>query len=775
MAVAGRAGPTAGEELLVSEREKVRLVEDSSIAEAMDRRPDLNFNNVTIDGEVTSISLEDIPADQVESANVSKAVTPDLDADLRGGGLNLRSKPTYSLEQRVIKGSVITEYNPIVEGWDTDASATYGKSMGRWGFIATASRRQGTRGDEEYEQDWFLAGESGAVIPALKEQQLQYQEFQQQRNSLNATVDFQVNEAIRLYVKGDYRKSERDRFQPRLTVRHDAGEYRNITDTGAEIDGARLERNLFGYESESSGYTLTTGGYLDFEKISVDYQLSYNYWNYLEPDWFSVRFLQEDVDLVYDLTRLKGPEFMVQSGSNADINDPQAYINDWVRTERWEEDNTDWVSTLNIRVPFKLSRLEGHFKTGVKLRGLDFFQDSDATIYDSYDGIFTLADVVGPYSNPDVLDGLYEHGPFPSLARSRAFLEDNRDQFSVNQTRSREISDPSSYGVKRDIQAAYGMFFFKLNQLKVIAGIRYEETQRSYRANELILDEDGEYVSTQPLTDSNSYGNWFPGIHGSYDLGRFSFIGSWSNTIERPEFGVIVPFRNIVREEQFIEAGNPNLKPTLYSNYDFSIDYRLGGGNLLSLELFYQTVEDIVYYEVGLVPGGTYAGYELGTYRNGPSADLYGLRLIWSQGLGQWMEFAEGLSLNAKYIYQESETVYPGRPGVTLPLPERPGSELELSLAYERFRVFLQLEVNYREANLDGINDGAPWKDVYEAGHTYFNFTSSYEVVDGIRLLFEVENLTSEEDGLEYYGDGVLLTEYELAPRIFKFGVRFDI
>jgi TonB-dependent receptor len=769
------AGSSSVQEQLVSERERVQLVEDSSVAEAMDRRPDLNFSNVTIDGEKTTISLEDIPADQVESANVSKAVTPDLDADLRGGGLNLRSKPTYSLEKRVIKGSVLSEYNQVVEGWDTDANATYGRPMGWWGFIATASTRRGKRGGEEYGQDWFLEGSPGAAIPALKEQQLEYREFKHQHDSINATFDFKVSEAIRLYLKGDYRQSDHEFFLPRLTVRHDAGEYRNVTEEGADVDGGRLERSLIGFDSESFRYTLTTGGYLDFEKISVDYQLAYNYWNYLEPEWFAIRFLQEDVDLSYDLSRIKGPEFWIRPGSDADLNDPGAYLNDWVRTERWEEDNTDWVGTLNVRVPFQLSGVKGYFKTGLKLRGLDYFQDVDGVVYDSFDGTFTLDDVVGSYRNPDILNGFYDHGPFPSIPKSRQFLNSNRELFSLNGTRSREGSDPPSYNVQRDISAGYGMFFIKVNQLKIITGLRYEQTQRSYGANELVLDEQGEYVSTNPLTDSNSYANWFPGIHASLDMGRFSFIGSWSNTIERPEYAVIVPFRNIVREELYIEAGNPSLMPTLYTNYDFSIDYRLGSGNLFSLELFYQTVEDIVYHEVGLVPDGTYAGYELGTFRNGPSADLYGLRLIWSQELGKWLTFAEGLSLNAKYIYQESETIYPGRPGITLPLPERPGTQLELSLAYERYRIFIQLEVNFREASLDGINDEESWRDVYEAGHTYFNFTSSYEVADGVRLIFEVENLTSEEEGLEHYGNGILLTEYETSPRVFKFGFRFDI
>ena len=45
------------EKTVVSDREKLELVKDSNVAEAVNRRPDLNFRNVTIDGEVAKVPL----------------------------------------------------------------------------------------------------------------------------------------------------------------------------------------------------------------------------------------------------------------------------------------------------------------------------------------------------------------------------------------------------------------------------------------------------------------------------------------------------------------------------------------------------------------------------------------------------------------------------------------------------------------------------------------------------------------------------------------------
>ncbi|MBT7867172.1 MAG: hypothetical protein HN763_12560, partial [Opitutales bacterium] len=80
---------------IVSEKDTVKLVEDSTVSEAISRRPDLSFANVTIDGESSRRSLGSISADSVTSVEVMKAVTSDQDADSLGGSISLRSRPAY--------------------------------------------------------------------------------------------------------------------------------------------------------------------------------------------------------------------------------------------------------------------------------------------------------------------------------------------------------------------------------------------------------------------------------------------------------------------------------------------------------------------------------------------------------------------------------------------------------------------------------------------------------------------------------------------------------
>ncbi len=764
------------ENRIVSDREVIELVPDSNLAEAINRRPDLSFRNVTIDGERATVSLDDIPSDQVESADVSKSVTPDKDADLRGGGLNLRSKPTYDLKRRVIKGSVESLYKKSVNGFQNEASLTYGQSMGRWGFMGTVSSDWGEKGMDSYSQDWIRKEHEAGTHYLLKDQTLGSIYSDETEYKVNATVDFKATDQIRLYLKGDYETVDDAGFRPRMTIRYNHGEHENVTESGAEVLGASIEKYLGAFEAEDKEYSLTAGGYMDFDRITLDFQVSLHDQNHLSPDYTYSKFVQKDVDLIYDLSDEFATLFSVIPGTGGDLQDPSKYQGDWVSRTRIDEDMSNWLATTNMQIPVSFGQVRGYIKTGLKLRGLEFDKVNQRRLYDSFDGPFSMADVLGSYTNENLLGGRFRYEPFQSHEGMREFHDQNLDSFSYNETRSREGSEPRTYSTTQDLYAGYGMVYMKLKELKLIAGLRYEQTDLTYAANELLLDEEGKYLSTNPLSDENSYANWFPGIHGRYDTGKFSFVGSWSNTILRPDFEIVVPYRSISRESENINAGNPDLMPTLYTNYDFSVDYQLNGGeDLLSMEFFYYTVEDIVYGEETILQSGPYAGYEYETRRNGPSGDIYGFRLIWTQKLDRWLGTLKGFAMNAKYTYQVSETIYPARPTMTLPMPHRPENQFKFNLSYKGHGLYAQLEMDYDQADLEGISDGGAWRDQYGASRFDIDFSGSYKLMDGLRLVFEVNNVTSHLSGEDYYGDGELLKRYGYYPRTYMLGLKFDL
>ncbi|WP_342328471.1 TonB-dependent receptor [Pedobacter sp. FW305-3-2-15-E-R2A2] len=75
-------------------------------------------------------------------------------------------------------------------------------------------------------------------------------------------------------------------------------------------------------------------------------------------------------------------------------------------------------------------------------------------------------------------------------------------------------------------------------------------------------------------TNKNSYLELFPTFYGAYkpnDSHRFLF--NYGRRINRPDFGVLNPFRSYINSNSYSE-GNPFLKPSFGDNFDFSHVYK---------------------------------------------------------------------------------------------------------------------------------------------------------------------------------------------------------
>jgi len=764
----------AEDDSLVSDREKVELVEDSNVSEAVRRRPDLGFKNVTIDGEKASVALEDIPAEQIEAAEVSKAVTPDLDADTRGAALNLRSKATYELEDRVLNGSVETTFNPIIDKFQSKASVSHGRSMGRWGFMLTGTTDQGRHANEYYGQDWERLDSAGGERFVVREQMVAHNQGKVVDYRANGTIDFRIGEHIRIYLKGDVGKSDYEGYNPHLIQRYWLGEFDVTSDTTTAVNGARMGRNLTGWESEGDNYSVTNGGYFDFDRVRADYVLSYNERHYVEPDWFVINFVRDDANLVVDASDPEFAVFTAADNAGFDLNDPGEFRFDRVSSQLFGNDSRELLGTLNTRAPFTLDWARGYVKAGLKYRSLKHKQYSVSDVYTNYQGVFTLEDVVAGYHNTGVIDGRYDHGPMPDLDRSRAFLADNLERFDYSVTESRLDSDPGTWAAQEDISAVYALVHIKRSGLRMVAGLRFEQTELTYEAGEILLDENGEFTEVNRLTDSNRYRNVFPGIHFRYDRGRFSYTGSWSNTIWRPWFGMVVPFRFVNQRDEFIGQGNPELKPMLLESYNVAGDFHVSDDTILSLELAQVTVEDVQFHEVTRVKDGPFAGYKLGTNKNGPTSELHRVRILWNQSLGDIFPALQKVSFNIDYTYTDSESEYPGRPTVKLPMQVTPEQKVQLNIQYNSKSVFAQLQCGYRVEQLVGI-DVETWRDRYDFDQYWVSFTSSYSMTNGIRAFVNVHNLLNTSGQRSYLGSESRPIGYNWDPRRFNIGLRVEL
>ncbi len=762
---------------IASQRSELEMQDDGTVADALQRRPDLRFNNVTVDGEKTEVSLSSMSSAAVEAVEVLKAVTPDLDADSQGGSVSVRSKPAYEQKRRTVQGRLTGAFGPQIDGAAVDGTLTLGKAFGaesNWGALITLRGNTETRTADIRKIEWIDLEDSNGAYRVMDRMRTDKDSYDSQEAEFTGVLDFRANDKLSFFLRGNYMASEFILTNPRYELRFGEGLFTDSSYESGSVQGARVKRDLQFFESTGDRWSTALGGYFLNESVDADFRLYYGENGYSEPDYFQIDFEQREVDLTYDLQDREFPSYQQTNGDT--LYDASSYTFTEMTHGPWSSADTDLIGTLNVKVDHGLGKEDtGFWKIGGKGRFRTIDRSYEAQVYDAYMGDYRLSEVAGHLADNELFDGRYRIDPIVGPHQAQQFRDANLERFVRNERRTREASDPSTYDAEETIASGYGMGSFEVGSLRLLAGLRYEQTDVSYTGRAVIIDEDGEYDSTEIRTGSSGYGNLFPGIHARYSFSdRFTLIGSWTETIERPRYRDLVPYQYIDKEDQEISEGNPQLKPTLFTNYDLALDVRLPGSGLVSLELFSRSVSDFFFRQESLISDGPYTGYVVERLENGSTGSITGAELTWSQELGILSTYLAPCSFSINYLRRQTSIEYPSRPGVDLPMANLPDEELTVSLVYEKQWFFGQIEIKQVSDSLFQVAT-IPVEDKYSKGAPRIDINTTFEVATGIKLIAEVDNLTSVP-GMEHYNQDLQHPHYLYTNSwSATVGVRWDI
>ncbi len=774
---------------IVSEKDEVELVQDSSVREAIERRPDLTFANVTIDGEGSRQSLDDISAESVSSVEVMKAVTPDQDADSRGGSIRLKTLPAYTQEKVVTKVSLETDYQSLVDSLGYEGSVSIGGALNENRTIGgrlTVSYEDQHRGTQYINKDWFRRNVDGESKIVLKELRVFDIEEHNTDRDITASLDLKASESLRFFWKGSHSLFQNQEAMPHFEYRFNKGTYISADDQGGLVESAEVERGFYEFKSEYEVAETSIGGEWIQGDLEADFRLMYQDDRFTPLDYLSIDFVMPDADLHYILDDYTFPTVIAQNGT--DINEPSNFVlEDFTLRERARAE-TDSIGSANFKWKNAFGNEHLILRAGLKSRIRDSVTDNQTDYYDDYngEGSFSLASVLSIRPSKGLLAGLYESGPIADRAQLDSFIETNFDDFRFDERRSRENSDSLSYTVDEQVDAYYAMGDYSVGKWRALVGLRQENTTINFDANEVLLgpdssDKDGDgdldeivYVDTNPTSGSSSYGNAFPNAHVRYKWNdRTTFIASFTNTIKRPDYGDVVPYRRVNLEDRQIEEGNPGLDPTLYTNIDMSVDFKVGEQGMLSLEVFDRKLDDYIFSNESFVSGGIYDGFELERQENSSSAQMRGVSMTWNQPLHLPL-LNDGLSFNANFIKQESELEYPERPGEVLPLPRMSDNELNLAFTYQKEKLFAQVKIAAEDDNVYQVASNAE-SDRYFAPRGRVDLALSYKLQKKSRVYVEWDNITNEPYLDIYEGDPLYSTYHRLRPWSVTTGLKFEL
>ncbi len=199
----------------------------------------------------------------------------------------------------------------------------------------------------------------------------------------------------------------------------------------------------------------------------------------------------------------------------------------------------------------------------------------------------------------------------------------------------------SNFEAVEKITAGYLMGEIEWKKIRFLTGVRWERTtvegtgllrDRTFTAAQVpdaiqraILN------AGRPITRSKNYDNGFPSVHAIYHLRtNLQARASFSTGIGRPGYGAVIPTTTIDDVNRTVAANNPGLQPQTAKNYDLSLEYFSEPAGVISVGLFRKDIRDYLTSAISTLSAGNefgepYVGYELRTSVNGGNAKVQGV------------------------------------------------------------------------------------------------------------------------------------------------------
>ena len=726
------------------------------------------YNSVAIDGdripsaeaETRSIQLDLIPSDMIQSIEVNKVVTADMDADAIGGSVNLVTKSNpYS---RRITGSVGGTYNALRGKVAPNFSLLYADRFlnNKLGVTLAGSLQDHMMGSDDLEAEWNDEGK-------MKEMQVRTYLIERLRQSYSGALDykFDANNKIEAKVMYNHRNDWENRYR---VVYKDLDE-----------DVAKIERQVKGGTNKDARledqrtYHISLGGEHQFGALEIDWKGSYSKANEDRPNERYLQYKIKDVAFSQDLADTEKPQVIINTPEAQDFNSNWKF--DELTEEHQYTEDIDKKFKVDFKLPFQngtsVLRFGAKYKGKSKKRNNDFYDYSPNNEDSFNNGAFSNTVVK---TKDDFLAGDYAAGTFVDIKYlSGLNLNSNDFEGEVN---LEELA--GNFDASEDVTAAYLRFDQSFGRLDVVAGVRVENTSVNYSGKELILDDEGD---VEDLVDTkevdNDYTKVLPSLLLKYKIDKNTNIkASVTNTLARPKYIDLVPRVEIDNKKDRVEIGNPDLTPTTAWNFDLMAEHYFESIGLVSGGIFYKDINDFIVD--GIQSDYDYLGKTWGKFTqpiNAGDATLFGVEMAFQRQFDFLPGFLRQTGFYANYTYTKSTVSnfqIEDRNDDDLTLPGTPENTLNASLYYEGKKLSARVSYNYAGAFVEEYSDKA-FEDVYYDKVSYLDFNTSYHFNKNFMLFAELNNILNTP--LRYYqGESQYTYQAEYYDIKVNFGLKFN-
>ena len=531
------------------------------------------------------------------------------------------------------------------------------------------------------------------------------------RKGVVVRLDYSLNDNNRLSFSNNYFSMDE------IRARHEQ-------DTTSDINKGRLYFGDFTNMDKSSlENAVLHGSHVLSEILNIDWSLGYSVAGSQSPDYVSVNYNQVIKPSIQ-------PEY---------LNYRDAVDRIW----QWNNQNE---KSAYVNVNYKPS-IAGHlfeFKFG--LMGRDKYLMNNEN---DYQKDFTTTN---NYPYPDVI---------------AIFKQNLLTWLNDQQLQGDAVYDSANFKAREDIGAAYAMVKTSIGKLQLLTGIRYEITSQSNTHNGL---DHGQKVL---LSASQNYSDFLPSIHLNYQLNdKHNIRFSVYEAINRPNISETVPYTN--RSANGNSSGNPNLKHTTGTCFDARYEIYPQREEVLSAGVFYKYLKNPIEEQVN--------GNNDRSITNADKCTNYGFEIVSIKYFGNF-------GISANYTYTKSSIRQPKNwndptanngLGATLtryedrPLAGQSPNLINLSLMYRGQKTGLTTQVSYtmQGKNLVNINSNYGL-DGYQLAYNDLGASLEKRIFKNGYMYFKAANLLNES--VRFQTKNGINTRTLTSQRSFLIGLKFNL
>jgi TonB-dependent receptor len=727
-------------------------------------------NPATPFGGGRATAFDAFPTGIVGGVEVTKTLRPDMDAEGLGGSINLvpRTGAQYGgrpfFEANVGGGYQPLRQTPVYHA-DFSSGTSFSGGDGIGGLFAGADAfsvvitgviHSDQRGVDDVEASYADNQSGGVPDKVMSNLQFRWYKYARMRYGTAANFDARANDSTSLYLRvlwSGYLEHGRKHFLVLNGL--DSGNGQCATPAGQACfqdpnnpngfvaSAATLEQDTTDSVERVQNALAILGGSSNFSGFRVDYRGSYalgsdrfsaspgSTWTYRDASGNPV-----GVPIAYDNnTNPKYPTYHTLDGTEP--TNPALYQLDNIGLGPSYAKDGEWAGAIDLTIPTGSGTHTAEWKFGLSGRWRHTTYEATAPSWTPNGVILLPPFTFGP---PQVFyNGHYNIGPWINLDQVANLYGGSNGTISDDPAADASTNTDDN----ENVYAAYGQYSARYGAWGLLAGVRVESTHATYRGNLY----DGDTDTNTPASVANSYTNAFPTLQGRYFFSEELVARlTYASGIARPGFTQITPGATISTVNRTVTVGNPALKPTIGQNFDATLEWYPGNGQIAAVGLFGKVFSNYIllteqrvdsYPFPGLGPSGTPVVVD--SYTNGP-AHAYGAEAQYQQQLlflpRPWNGL--GFSLNGTAVDSRAQ-IHPGIYGL---LPSTAKFTWNAAVFYESGPLEVRLAADYVGQNLFAFgtttsND----TDVYSSARLTMDLGASYAVSHTLSVYFQAKNL----------------------------------